>query len=309
MLGAKKFWAWLSNDDRYIDAAAVGSDAIDWPRSVPFWLMHVGCLGVIFTGASKAAVVFALGSYLLRMFFVTAFYHRYFSHRAYRASRPVQFVLAVLGCTAGQRGPLWWAGHHRKHHMEPDTPADPHSPLHRGFLYSHTLWFLTRSNFAIPRQYVKDWCRYPELVQLERFDWVPFVLYGLGCYALGEWLGAAHGTSGQQFLVWGFFVSTVLLYHGTYTINSLAHQYGYRRFDTRDNSRNNFWLALLTLGEGWHNNHHRCPASARQGFSWWEIDISYGLLRVLSACNLIRDLRPVPGSILAEIPASRRTSE
>jgi len=302
----RRFWAWLTNDDRYGLDNAAGGDAIDWPRSAPFWLVQAGCLGVIWTGVSPAAAGFAAASYLARMFFITAFYHRYFAHRAYRASRPVQLVLAVLGCTAGQRGPLWWAGHHRRHHMRPDTPSDPHSPLHKGFLFSHTLWFLTRDNFAIPAQYVKDWRRYPELVWLERFDWVPFILYGVFCYGLGEWLGGAYGTSGAQFLVWGLFVSTTALYHGTYTINSLAHQFGYRRFDTDDNSRNNVWLALLTLGEGWHNNHHRCPSAARQGFYWWEIDISYALLRLLSACRLIRDLRPVPATVLEDVARGRR---
>jgi len=298
--GLKTFWAWLTNDDRYTlqSEAAEASDRIDWPRSVPFWLIHAGCLGVIWTGISTAAVVFAAGAYVLRMFFITAFYHRYFAHRAYRASRPVQFIMAVLACTAGQRGPLWWAGHHRLHHMASDTPADPHSPKYKGFLYSHTLWFLSRSNFAIPRRNVKDWLRYPELVLLEKFDWVPFLLYGALCYGLGEWLGAAYGTDGLQFLVWGFFISTTVLYHATYTINSLAHRFGRRRYDTNDDSRNNFGLALLTLGEGWHNNHHRYPAAARQGFYWWEIDVSYWLLRLLSACSLVRDLKPVPASVL-----------
>jgi len=304
--GVKVFWRWLSNDERYVLDRASGADSIDWLRSTPFWLIHAGCMGVIWTGVSRAAVVFALVSYLARMFFVTAFYHRFFAHRSYRVSRPVQFILAVLGCTAGQRGPLWWAGHHRKHHMRADTPADPHSPIHKGFLYSHTLWFLARSNFPIPKQNVRDLSRYPELVHLERFDWVPFIAYAVFCYGLGEWLGAAYGTNGLQFLVWGFFIATTLLYHGTYTINSLAHRYGYRRFETEDNSRNNPWLALLTLGEGWHNNHHRYPVSARQGFYWWEVDISYLLLRLLSACSLVRDLRPVPASILAAAPARPR---
>lgn len=153
---------------------------------------------------------------------------------------------------------------------------------------------------------MKDWLRYPELVMLERFDWLPFVLYGVLCYGLGEWLGASWGTNGEQFLMWGFFVSTTVLYHATYTINSLAHRYGTRRFDTADDSRNNLWLALITLGEGWHNNHHRYPAAARQGFYWWEIDISYWLLRLMSAVSAIGKLRPVPASVLAEARAARR---
>jgi stearoyl-CoA desaturase (Delta-9 desaturase) len=303
--GRSRFWAWLTNDERFRECAAGGDDNVDWLRSIPFWLFHLGCAGVIWTGVSTAAVMFALSAYFVRMFFITAFYHRYFAHRTFSASRSVQFLFAVLGCTAGQRGPLWWAAHHRQHHGHADTPSDPHSPLHRGFLFSHTLWFLTPSTFSPPKRYIKDWRRYPELVALERLDWVPFILFGVFCCGVGHWLGAAYDTSGMQFLVWGFFISTTVLYHATYTINSLAHVYGSRRFDTGDESRNNPWLALLTLGEGWHNNHHRYPAAARQGFYWWEIDVSYSLLRLLSAVLVIGELRPVPESVLAEGRSSR----
>jgi len=298
--GAARLWAWLSNDDLYARGAEEGGDSVDWLRAIPFVLFHLACLGAFWTGVSTTAVVFAAAAYWVRMFFVTAFYHRYFAHRSYAASRPAQFLFAVLGCTAGQRGPLWWAAHHRLHHGRADTPADPHSPAHKGFLYSHTLWFLTRSSFPVPHRYVRDWMRFPELVWLERFDWVPFILFGALCYGLGEWLGAAWGTNGMQFLVWGFFISTTVLYHATYTINSLAHRFGTRRFATRDDSRNNVWLAVLTLGEGWHNNHHRYPAAARQGFFWWEVDISYLILRLMRALALIGPLRPVPSSVLAE---------
>ncbi|HSS62872.1 MAG TPA: acyl-CoA desaturase [Gammaproteobacteria bacterium] len=295
-------WRWLINDSR---AMTISSEAdgrrMDWMRTMPFLAIHLACLGAFFTGVSPVAAAAAIGFYLLRMFFITAFYHRYFGHRAFRVSRPVQFVMAVLGCTAGQRGPLWWAGHHREHHATADTSEDPHSPSHRGMWFSHTLWFLTRRSFALQEQRVRDWLRFPELKALERVDWLPFVLFGAGCYFLGAWLNHAApalGTDGPQMLVWGFLISTVLLYHATYSINSLAHRFGSRRFDTEDESRNNFWLALLTLGEGWHNNHHRFPAAARQGFYWWEIDISYLLLRGLSAAGLIKDLRPVPDHVL-----------
>lgn len=301
--GPGRFWAWLINDERYSRVSTDEGNVIDRVRSIPFWLFHLACLGAAWTGVSAAAAIFALAAFWIRMFFITAFYHRYFSHRSYRASRTAQFVFAVLGCTAGQRGPLWWAAHHRRHHGRADTPADPHSPVHKGFLFAHTLWFLTRPSFSAPRRYIRDWLRFPELVWLERFDCVPFLLFGALCYGLGEWLGAPYETDGLQFLVWGFFISTTVLYHATYSINSLAHTYGSRRFETRDASRNNAWLALLTLGEGWHNNHHRYPAAARQGFYWWEIDVSYLLLRVMSALSLIDGLRPVPPSVLAEAAA------
>ncbi len=299
-----KAWRWLINDP---GAMTINGEAdgrrLDWMRLLPFIGMHVACFGAIFTGVSPTALAAAVGFYLLRMFFITAFYHRYFGHRAFRVSRPVQFIMAVLGCTAGQRGPLWWAGHHREHHATADTREDPHSPSHQGMWFSHTLWFLTRKSFALQEQRVKDWLRYPELKFLERVDWLPFVLFGAGCYFLGAWLRDAApglGTDGPQMLVWGFFISTVLLYHATYSINSLAHRFGSRRFETSDDSRNNFWLALITLGEGWHNNHHRFPAAARQGFYWWEVDISYLLLRALAWVGLVKDLRSVPRQVLKD---------
>jgi len=257
---------------------------------------------------SAAAVTLAIALYLARMFFITAFYHRYFAHRAFRASRRLQFVMAVLGCTAGQRGPLWWAGHHREHHVTADTPEDPHSPAHRGFLHSHMGWFLTRGCFAIPERRVRDWLRFPELRALERVDWLPFLGLGIACYALGWALERSWpelDTSGAQMLVWGFFVSTVFLYHATYTINSLAHRFGRRPYPTRDDSRNSFWLALLTLGEGWHNNHHFYPASARQGFRWWQIDACYWGLKLLALLGLVHDLKPVPERVLAAGDAGR----
>lgn len=299
-------WWWLINDERALVVhAGKPANSLDWTRLVPFVLIHLACLAVIEVGVSPVAVGVAALTYLLRMFFITAFFHRYFSHRAFQASRGFQFVMAVLGCTAGQRGPVWWAGHHREHHINADTELDPHSPAHRGFLFSHTLWFLTRGAFCVPAYRVRDWLRFPELRWLERLDWLPFVALAAGCWALGAWLEAVApglGTSGAQMLVWGFFVSTVALYHATYTINSLAHRYGTRRYATRDDSRNNPWLALITLGEGWHNNHHYYPASARQGFFWWEVDFSWMLLRVMQSLGLVRNLRPVP----AHVKAGRR---
>jgi stearoyl-CoA desaturase (delta-9 desaturase) len=298
-----RLWRWLLNDERCFDGLDEASRArLDWLRAGPFLAIHVACLAVVEVGISAAAVALAAVLYVTRMFFVTAFFHRYFSHRAFRVSRGVQLAMAVLGCTAGQRGPIWWAGHHREHHIASDTDADPHSPARRGFVFSHTLWFLTRASFAAPTHRVRDWLRYPELRWLERFDWLPFVALGVGCYGLGAWLESTApelGANGPQMLVWGFFISTVALYHATYTINSLAHRFGQRRYPTRDDSRNNAWLALITLGEGWHNNHHYFPAAARQGFFWWEIDLSYLGLKLLEMMGVVRDLRPVPAHVLA----------
>lgn len=295
-----RFYRWLFNlqptDTKSSD------NSLDPFRVSVFIFFHVACLAVFFVGFSYVALALALGLYLVRMFFITAFYHRYFSHRAYKVSRPVQFLMAVAGCTAGQRGPLWWAGHHRHHHINSDTDDDPHSPDH-GLLNSHMLWFLRKRNFPVMYSRVKDWARYPELKFLEHIDWIPFLLLGVACYSLGEFLHHSSlqlETNGMQLLVWGFFISTVMLYHATYTINSLAHKYGKRRFNTNDDSRNNLLLALITLGEGWHNNHHRYPHATRQGFYWWEIDISYFLLFILHKLGIVQSLQAVPAAVYHE---------
>jgi stearoyl-CoA desaturase (Delta-9 desaturase) len=289
----------------YHGPAAAGSNwgrDVDWLRILPFIGLHVACLGVVWVGVSPVAVAVCAASYLLRMFAITGFYHRYFSHRTFKTGRVTQLVFAVLGASATQRGPLWWAAHHRRHHREADGPADPHRPAD-GFLWSHVGWFLCDRNFTTDRSRVRDWLRYPELRLLDRFDLLVPVAYAAGMYLLGAWLGGRYpslGTSGAQMLVWGFFISTVLLTHATLLVNSLAHVWGHRRFDTGDDSRNNGVIALLTLGEGWHNNHHRYAGSARQGFYWWQIDACYWLLRLMAACSLVWDLRPVPARVLQE---------
>ncbi len=289
---------------QWFDSGAVAQgadpDRIDWLRVLPFILLHLGCLGVIWVGVSPVAVAVAALLYVVRMFAITGFYHRYFSHRAFRTSRAVQFVFALMGASCVQRGPLWWAAHHRHHHRHADTAQDPHSPRH-GFWRSHMGWFLTRGAFATDLSRVPDLARYPELRWLDRFDVaVPLALAGglFGLGALLQFLWPDLGTSGPQLLVWGFFISTVVLFHATVTINSLAHRFGSRRFPTRDDSRNNLWLALLTFGEGWHNNHHFYASSARQGFRWWEIDLTWCGLRLLAALGLVRDLKPVPAWVL-----------
>jgi stearoyl-CoA desaturase (delta-9 desaturase) len=293
---------WFDSGSTAADAGLEGADRVDWARIVPFAGMHLACLGVIWVGVSPVAVGAAVALYLLRMFAITGFYHRYFSHRTFKTSRGVQFAFALLGASAVQRGPIWWAAHHRHHHAHSDRPEDVHSPLQRGFLWSHMGWFLSRRHFAPDLGRVRDLLRYPELRWLDRFDiLVPFAL-AVGLLALGGVLEArwpSLGTSGGQMLVWGFFISTVACYHGTYTINSLCHVWGRRRYQTGDDSRNNLLLALITLGEGWHNNHHRYPSSARQGFYWWEIDLTYYGLRLLAALGLIRDLKQVPARIRA----------
>jgi stearoyl-CoA desaturase (delta-9 desaturase) len=253
-------------------------------QAAPFVLLHLALVAVFFVPISWPVLLLCAGNYVWRMFGITAAYHRYFAHRSYKTSRVFQFVLAWLGCSALQKGPLWWAGHHRGHHRHSDTPRDPHSPHETTFWWSHFGWILSREHGETPAGAIQDFACYPELRWLDRNHWVPGILLAVACFLLAGWSG----------LVWGFVVSTVLVYHGTFTINSLSHLFGKRRYETADDSRNNWLLALITLGEGWHNNHHHYQSSANQGFFWWEIDISYRALWLLSKLGLVWGLR-TPG--------------
>jgi stearoyl-CoA desaturase (delta-9 desaturase) len=296
---------WIDADHAPGGAAAMRSepDRVDWTRCIPFIILHLGCLGVLWTGASPFAVWSAVALYLVRMAAVTGVYHRYFSHKTYSTSRPMQFVLAVIGGTAVQRGPLWWAYHHRHHHQHSDEAEDAHSPHVHGFWWSHIGWITSRRNFPTDYSKVRDLQRYPELVFLNRFDALVPIAFALAVWGLGAFLevhAPGLGTNRWQMLVWGFFISTTALFHGTSCINSMAHLMGRRRYGTEDDSRNSFILAMITLGEGWHNNHHRYQGATRNGFFWWEIDITYYLLRCLSWTGLIWGLKPVPAAVLAE---------
>lgn len=263
--------------------------------SVPFVLLQLSILLVFTTHVSWTGVALCAGLYAVRMFAITGFFHRYFSHRTFRMGRVMQAAAAILGSTAVQKGVIWWAVHHRNHHQYSDTAADSHNS-HEGFWHSHILWFLYRESEEVSYDSAGDLTRYPELVWIDRhWMWFPGAL-ALGLYALG----------GYHWLVWGFFVSTVLVQNGTYCINSLMHYWGRRYFATGDESRNHWLLALITLGEGWHNNHHRYQASARNGFYWWEYDPTYYGLRLLAALGLVHDLKPVPAKILAEGRVNRR---
>ncbi|HUA32260.1 MAG TPA: acyl-CoA desaturase [Candidatus Binataceae bacterium] len=294
---------------RWIDSYAGGEpkanapQETDWLRVVPFAAVHLMCLAVIWVGWSPIAVAVAIAMYFIRMFAITGFYHRYFSHRSFKTSRAAQFIFAVMGNSSVQRGPLWWASHHRLHHQHSDQPADVHSPIQHGFIWSHIGWITSDTNFLTRTRVVRDLAKYPELVFMDRFDIIVptvlgFAMYGFGAM-LAHYFPGLH-TSGGQMLIWGFFISTVVLAHGTFTINSLAHVFGRRRYVTGDDSRNSFALAMITMGEGWHNNHHHYPASTRQGFYWWEVDVTYYILKVMSWLGIVWDLRPVPQHLLDE---------
>lgn len=291
--------SWFDTAEHQQDPS--GPVRVDLSRVLSFVFLHVGFLGLIWVGWSPFAVGFAIASYFARMFFITGFYHRYFSHRTFDTSRPMQFLFAVAGNTAVQRGALWWAAQHRHHHAHSDEPEDPHSPVAHGLYWSHMGWLTSQSNFRTRHELIPDLAKYPELRWLDRFDTAVPALYAVGTFLLGFLLNRfvpALGVDGPQMLVWGFFISTAALLHATCLVNSAAHWWGSRPYKTTDQSRNNLWVALVTLGEGWHNNHHHYPASARQGFRWWEIDVTYYMLKAMGAIGLIRKLRPVPAHAL-----------
>jgi stearoyl-CoA desaturase (Delta-9 desaturase) len=259
-----------------------------WRTSAPFLFMHVVPLLALVTGVTTTAIVLFVVLALVRTFCITAGYHRYFAHRAYRLARVPQFLLAFGGLTAVQKGPLWWASHHRDHHRYADTEGDPHSPQ-AGFWWSHIGWILSGRYGATDYSKIGDFARFPELVWINKHDWVGPWSLGLACFLVGGWSG----------LVVGFFGSTVLLWHTTFSVNSFSHLLGRRRYATSDSSRNNVAVAVLTLGEGWHNNHHHYPASARQGFRWWELDVTYLVLKGLSWVGVVKDLREPPATALS----------
>jgi stearoyl-CoA desaturase (Delta-9 desaturase) len=260
---------------------------IMYPSAIPFVLVHLACVAALWTGVTYEAVVLCFLLYWLRIFAIGAGYHRYFSHRAYRTSRAFQFALAVLSQSTAQKSVLWWASKHRHHHLHSDTETDVHSPRHKGFVYSHLGWIFSRKNDVADLVKVADFARYPELMWLHKHELVPPVVLASLSVLIAGWSG----------LVVGFFWSTVLVYHATFCINSLAHVRGRRRYVTGDDSRNNWLLALFTMGEGWHNNHHAYQSSVRQGFRWWEIDATFYLLKALSWTGLVWDLKTPPVAV------------
>ena len=296
------FFGWLDNklvENKYLNLNLHGKE-IDWGRVIPSIIIHLSIFSVFFVGISSTAFFVFIMMYAIRMFAITGFYHRYFSHKTFKTSRLMQFIFAVIGASAVQRGPIWWAAHHREHHMHSDTIHDKHSPKAHSFFWSHTGWFLTKANFLTHTKMVKELSRYPELRLIDRFDIVIPILTCIILYGAGEWLLTFYpdlNTSGLQLVSWGFILSTVVLYHSTFLVNSVAHLWGTRRYDTDDSSRNNFLIALLTFGEGWHNNHHHFPGSAKQGFYWWEVDLTYYLLKMMSLFGLIWDIRTVSTDI------------
>jgi stearoyl-CoA desaturase (delta-9 desaturase) len=239
--------------------------------------VHVLCVGVPFVTLTWRIAALTAASYLLQVLGITAGYHRYFSHHAFKTSRVFQFVLAWLGCSAMQNGPLWWVSGHRRHHRHSDKPGDPHSPILRGFWYAHIGWVLDGTNDHPDLVNVRDFSCYPELRFLDTYKWVPTIVNAVACFLF----------LGLPGLVWVFGIGTTLAFHAPLFVNSLGHLRGRRRFDTHDSSRNNAVLGVLVLGEGWHNNHHHAQRLARHGRVWWEVDVTYYMIRALQVLRIV----------------------
>lgn len=260
-------------------------------NNVLFCGVHLMCFAAIWTGVHVADIAWLVGLYVVRMFAVTAGYHRYFSHRTYKMGRITQFVMAFVAMTSGQKGVLWWAANHRHHHKYSDESTDIHSPTVSGFWYSHLGWIVDDKWRMTNYDAVKDLARFSELRWLNRHPVLPVVILALIVLVLG----------GLSALVVGFFWSTVLVWHGTFTINSLSHIFGSRRYATADTSKNNWLLAITTMGEGWHNNHHHYQSSTKQGFFWWEFDLTYYLLWMMSKVGLVWDMRVPPKRVVEDV--------
>ncbi len=272
--------------------------AVDWTRMIPYVGMHLMCFGVIWVGWSWIACAIAAALYVVHMFAITAFYHRLFSHRAYKTSRVAQFIFAVIGNSSVQRGPIWWAARHRHHHRNSDQEDDVHSPVQHGLFWSHVGWVTSKGAFGFEEKTVPDLMKFPELRFLDRYDNLVPLIEAVGLFFLGVYLqNLGWNTSGGQMLIWAFFISTIVCSHATFTINSLTHVFGKKRYKSKDESRNNWWLAIITFGEGWHNNHHYYPGAARQGFYWWEYDFTYYVLWCMSKLGIIWDLNEIPEKI------------
>ncbi len=271
------------------DVSPARAHRYEWGAMIPFILIHLAVFGAIWSGVTVQALIVCAVLFAVRMFAVTGVYHRYFAHRTYQTSRVFQFILAFLAQTSAQRGVLWWAAHHRAHHLYSDSERDLHSVRQDGFWHAHLMWIFDDTSETDEKR-IRDFSKYPELRWLNKYWLVPPVLVGVGSLALFGWSG----------LFIGFCLATVLNWHSTYFINSLCHVWGKRRFDTKDDSKNNLFLALLTFGEGWHNNHHHYMNSCRQGFYWWEIDITYYILKALSWVGLVWNIKEPPARVLAD---------
>jgi len=261
-----------------------------------FWLIQASALLVFAVPFRWAFIALWAASHFLRAVGLTLAYHRYYAHRAFKMHRVTRFIWTFIGAAAMQKGPIWWAGHHVNHHKFADRDGDPHSPMVSGVYYAHLGWFLNDTKFDrvdATNPVLRDFGSIPEIAFLDRHFWLPPTVLAIALYLAG----------GLPWVVWGFCVPTMTLAHATFAINSVNHMFGSRRFETVDESRNNPLTAFFAAGEGWHNNHHRYQRAARNGFYWWEFDITWYAIRAMQALGLAWDVQPVPARLYKEARA------
>ncbi len=262
---------------------ALFSEGRDWVVFAWMAFMHVGAIAGFFTFSWPAFWTAIFLWWLTGGIGICLGYHRYFTHKSYATPKVIQYLLAICGCMAGEAGPIAWVAAHRYHHTYSDTDQDPHSPL-KGFLWSHFTWLFGRENFLASYDSYKKYC--PDMIKdkfivfLDRYHMLPVLFLTGILYAMGGW----------SFVVWGIFVRSLIVYHSTWLVNSASHIWGYRTYKTTDASRNNWWVAILAFGEGWHNNHHAFQRSARHGFHWWEFDITYRTIQILWVLGLASEI-------------------
>lgn len=275
-----------------------------------YWLMHVLGIGLLFfVEFSWQVVVLFVVNYFVGMFFVTAGYHRYFSHRSYQLKRIPQFILAWCAQISAQKGVLWWAANHRDHHLHSDTEEDLHSPVQFGFWYSHMGWIFDDRSKGYNAKKIQDFSKFPELRWLNKYHWVPTLTTAILMPAFFA-VVKVPGINPWNAFAWGYLLAIICMYQASYSVNSLLHVYGTRRFETDDASRNNWFIAIFTMGEGWHNNHHYCKSSCRQGYKWWEYDLTYYGIKMLSWVGIVKNIKPFRADntkgVIVEAPAAKK---
>ncbi|AGY59768.1 acyl-CoA desaturase [Gloeobacter kilaueensis] len=257
---------------------------VSWSFAGFITAIHIGAIVALFHFSWQALAVALFLHWVTGCLGITLCFHRLLTHRGFSLPKPLEYFLALLGTLSLQGGPIMWVAHHRVHHAHSDHEGDPHDSS-RGFWWSHMGWLFfmpeERINFDHYSRYAKDLARDPVYRFLDRNMLALQLVLALGLYLLGGW----------DFVLWGIFVRLVLVFHCTWLINSACHQWGYRSHQTDDRSTNLWWAALLAYGEGWHNNHHAMPRSARHGLAWWEVDVTWYIIWTLSKLGLARNVQ------------------
>lgn len=268
---------------------------INWVFAIAFISFHLCALAALFYFRWSALVAFVVVWVLAQNLGIAMGYHRLLTHRGYSTPKWLEYCIATCGTLALQGGPIYWVAVHRMHHRYTDTVGDPHSPRD-GKWWSHVGWILNgalRNETKALNKYAPDLARESYYVWLNKYHWVPLTVVGLTLFAFGGW----------SWLLWGAVLPATIGFHVTWMVNSVTHLWGTRRFSTSDDSRNNAWVALLTGGEGWHNNHHAHPVSARHGLAWYEIDVNYYGIRLLGMLRLASHIKTADLKPAAEVRA------